>query len=239
MKSVKALLLAAGLGTRLRPITNEIPKCLVKVGGMPVLQRWLDDLLNAGCLDVTVNTHYHAEKVDDYLRSCKSNKINIRTEYEKTLLGTAGTLLNHKSTFESGITILVHADNATDFVVGRLLEAHNKRPEYCVATMLTFKTDAPEKCGIVGLNEEGVVTSFFEKQSDYHGTTANGAVYLLEPEVFEIIEVSKTDVYDFSLDVLPLLIGKIFTYHTPLPYIDIGTPENLAKAQMIWTKQNE
>ena len=78
----KALLLAAGLGTRLRPITNTIPKCLVEIGKKPILEIWLDKLSQAGCQEVLINTHYLANKIDNFLRNKKYKNMRIHTTYE-------------------------------------------------------------------------------------------------------------------------------------------------------------
>ena len=90
---IRCLLLAAGLGTRLRPITNHQPKCLVEVGGRPILEWWLEHLETIQCEKTIVNTHYHAEQVSQFLRNRKSKHIHIVERYEQKLLGTAGTLL--------------------------------------------------------------------------------------------------------------------------------------------------
>ena len=89
-KPFRTLLLAAGLGTRLRPITLHTPKCLVPIGGEPLLQRWLRTLELAGCDAVLINTHHLAEEVEAFLQSWQSGKMAIQTIHEPELLGTAG-----------------------------------------------------------------------------------------------------------------------------------------------------
>ena len=89
----RALLLAAGLGTRLRPITLDTPKCLVPIGGKPLLGHWLRKLELSGCESVLINTHYLAEQVEIFLKSWKSPTMDVQTVHEPVLLGTAGTLL--------------------------------------------------------------------------------------------------------------------------------------------------
>ena len=96
---MKAMLLCAGEGIRLRPYTSNTPKCLMPIKGTPLLEIWLDKLSNAGINDFLINTHYLSEKVNDYVNTSKYKK-SIKVTYEKELLGTAGTLLNNISFFD-------------------------------------------------------------------------------------------------------------------------------------------
>ena len=160
---IRCLLLAAGLGTRLRPITDHQPKCLVEVGGRPILEWWLDKVETIQCEKAIVNTHYHAEQVSQFLRSRTPQQMQIVERYEQKLLGTAGTLLANADFFEGSTGVLIHADNATNTELSQLIEAHQSRPEHCLLTMLTFETDTPQRCGIVEADSEGVVHSFHEK----------------------------------------------------------------------------
>ena len=107
----RTLLLAAGLGTRLRPITLNTPKCLVPIQGEPLLGRWLRQLDLNGCDSVLINTHYLAEEVEAFLKSWQSSTMSVETVYEPVLLGTAGTLLANQEFFRSGTGLLIHADN--------------------------------------------------------------------------------------------------------------------------------
>ena len=95
MKKIKALLLAAGYGTRLRPLTLNVPKCLVEINGEPLLSNWLYKLENLGCEEVLINTHYLSEKVVEFLEKFNSQKLKINISHEKEILGTAGTLIEH------------------------------------------------------------------------------------------------------------------------------------------------
>lgn len=107
---MRAILLAAGLGTRLRPLTNTVPKCLITIKGTPLLEIWINKLLNAGIESILVNTHHHADKVATFLTN--SNYRNrIVVVYEPQLLGTAGTLLTNLPFFQGDDGILAHADN--------------------------------------------------------------------------------------------------------------------------------
>ena len=232
---IRCLLLAAGLGTRLRPITCHQPKCLVEVGGRPILEWWLEHLETIQCEKTIINTHYHAEQVSQFLNNRKSQLIQIVERYEQQLLGTAGTLLANADFFQGSTGILIHADNATDTDLRDLIQAHRNRPAHCVLTMLTFATETPQSCGIVEIDSGGVVQNFHEKVKNPPGNRANGAVYVFEQELLDILQALEEQPHDFSTEILPQLIGRIYTWHTPDHFIDIGTPESLNKARQIWS----
>ena len=233
-KPIRSLLLAAGMGTRLRPITIDKPKCLVEVGNKPMLGWWLKHLETINCKEVIVNTHYHSDQVSEYIKNYKSDVLSIIERYEHKLLGTAGTLLENANFFEGCTGMLIHSDNATDIDLNKLIQAHQNRPRQCLMTMLTFTTNVPQKCGIVELDSDGIVQNFHEKVENPPGNRANGAVYVFDQELIEILQDSFEKPKDFSTEVLPRLIGRIYTHHTLNQFIDIGTPESLNRARQIW-----
>ena len=143
---MRALLLSAGFGTRLRPITNHTPKCLVPINGTPLLQIWLERLSAAGVQSFLINTHYLADKVKAFVEESDFRK-NIQLTYEDVLLGTAGTLISNIDFFQGQDGLLIHADNycLADFTAFEI--AHNNRPLGCLMTMMTFRTDDPSSCG--------------------------------------------------------------------------------------------
>ena len=228
---MKALLLAAGYGNRLKPITNTIPKCLVKINGKPLLNYWLDILNDQSITEILINTHYLSNKVNEFINNYEYNN-KIKIIYEEELLGTAGTLLKNKFFFENQPLILIHADNLSKFELDEFINKHKSRPSYCDITMMTFITDEPENCGIVEICDEGVVRKFYEKIKNPPGNLANGAVYIIEPSIFEFLTSLNKDVIDFSTEVLPHYIGKIFTYNNKVYHRDIGSPESYKKAQI-------
>ena len=161
--------------------------------------------------------------------------MDIVESYEQKLLGTAGTLLNNADFFQGNTGVLIHADNATDTDLRHLIQAHRNRPAHCLLTMLTFTTDNPQSCGIVEIDSDGVVQNFHEKINNPPGNRANGAVYVFEQELLDILRALDEQPYDFSTEILPKLIGRIYTCHTLDHFIDIGTPESLNKARQIWS----
>ena len=226
---MRAILLSAGLGTRLRPITNNTPKCLVPINGVPLLHIWLERLTAAGIGPFLVNTHYLANKVNAFIEE-SSFRTKTKVTFEENLLGTAGTLIKNLDFFQGGNGLLIHTDNycLADFSVFE--RAHNNRPSGCLMTMMTFRTDAPSSCGIVEVDENGVVIGFHEKVENPPGNLANGAVYILSSEFLEIIKTDLNYVTDFSTEVLYRFKGYIFTHEISDVFLDVGTPDRYEKA---------
>lgn len=224
---MRALLLAAGHGTRLRPITDTIPKCLVEVAGRPLLQHWLDRLLANGFERVLINTHYLSEQVDAFVADSPWREW-IDVVHEPELLGTAGTLKANRAFFEHGSGLLAHADNLTAFDPQAFASRHDARASGVDMTLMTFECDDPTQCGIVEEDEQGTVIGFHEKVANPPGTRANGAVYLFEQPVLDFIEQIDGPFIDFSNEVLPSFIGRMQTWLNTDYHRDIGTPESLA-----------
>ena len=107
---MKALLLAAGLGTRLKPITGVVPKCLVPINGKPLLEYWIDSLVTANIKKILINTHYKKELVEEFVRQNKHCKY-ITTVHEPKLLATGGTLYKNREFFQNDDVLMAHADN--------------------------------------------------------------------------------------------------------------------------------
>jgi mannose-1-phosphate guanylyltransferase len=227
---LRALLLAAGLGIRLRPLTDTVPKCLVSIRGKPLLAYWLDLLLPNGISDVLVNTHYLPRKVEAF-RDASPWRDRITLVYEPELLGTGGTILANRTFFGRKAFLVAHADNLSRFSVEGFLEAHARRPGAAAITMMTFDTDVPETCGIVETDATGLVVRFHEKVENPPSRRANGAVYILEPEVVDFIVSLGKRFVDFSNEVIPSFLGRIAVFHNTDYHRDIGSPENLRKAE--------
>jgi mannose-1-phosphate guanylyltransferase len=228
---VRALLLAAGFGMRLRPITDHIPKCLVPIHGQPLLGYWLDRLLDDGIERVLINTHYLPAVVDDFVRTSPWSE-NVDVVYEALLLGTGGTVLRNRAFFLNAPFMVAHADNLTRFNVQDFIDAHRNRPAGVDITMMTFDTDVPESCGIVELDAQGIVVGFHEKSPSPPGCRANAAVYIFEPTVIDFLATLNKEVIDLSLEVIPHYLGRMHCFHNADYHRDIGNPESLRLAEL-------
>lgn len=222
---MNAIILAGGYGTRLRPLTNRTPKCLVKIGGRPLLDRWLSTLSKSGIRSFLINTHYLSEEIVKFIESSKYAGC-VTLTYEPHLLGTNGTLIANRGFFEGQDGLLLHADNYSEANISALLHAHANRTSGCSMTMLTFASTQPESCGIVETDSQGVLVGFHEKVPDPPGCVANSAIYVLSKELIQNGPIGA----DFSEHVIPRLLGRIQTHFSREFIIDIGTPDNYALA---------
>lgn len=226
---MKAILLAAGFGTRLRPLTDSIPKCLVPIKGKPLLEIWIERLQEAGINAFLVNTHYLSPQVESFIDSSKY-KSQVQLVFEPELLGTAGTLSANLDYFDNEGGLFIHADNYCLADLVAFIDAHRHRPPNCLMTMMTFRTENPSSCGIVEIDAQNIVRGFHEKVASPPSNLANGAVYILSTEMLNKIIQNFSHVNDFSTGILPHFIGEIYTYETSEVFMDIGTPETYIAA---------
>jgi mannose-1-phosphate guanylyltransferase len=227
---MRALLLAAGFGTRLRPLTDTVPKCLVPIHGRPLLDYWLDLVFAGDAIErAVVNTHYLAPVVEAHVAASRW-KDRIDIAYEPELLGTGGTLVANRDLVGSGPVLVAHADNLTDFDLPAFQAFHAARPAEAAMSMLAFRTDAPESCGILELDTHGLVRAFHEKVANPPGNLANAAVYIVEPEIAAFAASLGKAFVDLSTEVIPHFTGRIAAMETHGYHRDIGTPESLARA---------
>jgi mannose-1-phosphate guanylyltransferase len=227
---MKAFLLAAGLGTRLRPITDATPKCLVDVGGRPMLDIWLDTLAKAGIQEVMVNTHHLAGLVAAHVADRMPSPV-VRLSHEPVLLGSAGTLLaNRDFVADDDMFLVVNADNLTDFDLGVLIDAH--RAAATIATLSVFRAPRPSECGIVEV-ADGHVIGFVEKPANPPSDLANAGMYAFHPRVLD--EIPEPLPRDIGFDLLPRLVGRARAVALDDCYfLDIGTTAALERARDEW-----
>jgi mannose-1-phosphate guanylyltransferase len=227
---MKAFLLAAGLGTRLRPLTDITPKCLVEVAGRPMLDIWLDSLAAAGVDEVLLNTHHLADLVSRHVAR-RSEPPHVRLSHEPVLLGSAGTLLANREFVDGEEEFLVvYADNLTDFDLTRLVDAH--RSGGMAATLSVFHAPRPSECGIVDVRE-GRVVGFVEKPANPPSDLANAGMYAFSPGVLD--EIRGPLPRDIGFDLLPALVGRAGVVSIGDSFfLDIGTPAALEQARSVW-----
>jgi mannose-1-phosphate guanylyltransferase len=227
---VKAFLLAAGVGSRLRPITDTTPKCMLEFDGRTLLDIWLDSLHKAGVDEVLVNLHHLAGVVEGFLRG-RSAPPAVHTVFEPELLGSAGTLLSNRYWVEEEEFFLAcNADNLTDFALGTLVEQH--RASHAAATLSVFRAPDPSACGIVELDADGVVVGFVEKPSDPVSDLANAGMYVFDPSVLDEIEGRQP--LDIGYDLLPRLVGRARAVLVDTYFRDIGTVDAYQTAKQEW-----
>lgn len=227
---MKAFLLSAGHGTRLWPLTDVIPKCLVSVRGVPMLQIWFDICHEFGIDELLINLHAHANQVREFLRR-NSNGIRVRIFEEPVLLGSAGTLRKNREWIGLDPCFWVlYGDVLTTANLSRMLEFHQQHGQ--AATMGVCEVAQPSRCGIVGTDEQGIVRSFVEKPQVPTSNLAFSGLLVATPQLLDVIP-DKVPA-DIAFDVLPQLVGRMAAYHISNYLIDIGTPETYSAAQQSW-----
>jgi mannose-1-phosphate guanylyltransferase len=229
---MRALLLAAGLGTRLRPLTNHTPKCLVPIRGRPLLSYWLNALFADPRIErALINTHHLADQVRAFVAGSPWNG-RVDLVHEEKLLGTGGTVLANRDYFGRGPLLVAHADNLTDAALAPLIDAHLAAEREILASLLAFRTSTPSSCGILEIDGRHRVIAFHEKVADPPGNLANGAVYVFEPDVVARIAALGRPVVDLSTEIIPGLLGRMLAIEHSGFFLDIGTPQALAEAAL-------
>jgi mannose-1-phosphate guanylyltransferase len=229
---VKALLLSAGLGTRLGDATKTTPKALVKIGTETILSHSLNKLFEAGANEIIVNTHYLSNQIKVYLEK-NIHKDKIKVVYEPKLLGTGGTFLSHLDYLASEDFFVMHCDNFFEESLLGVVRKHFESQTESIMTMFTFFTSESENCGVVTLGGKDIVTSFREKDPRALSKLANGAIYIFKPEIRDFLHSLNEPIRDLSTDLLPLLVHRSTAYVSTGYFLDIGTPESLEKAREI------
>ena len=233
---MKSFLLAAGLGSRLSPLTDTVPKCLVPIAGKPLLEWWMELFQTNGVTDVLINTHHHREQVKDFisLHNNEGKQPRLYEFHEKRLLGSGGTILANKD-FVAGeeYFYICYADNLTRINLTALCEFHAKHNG--VLTMALSPSNTPEQAGIVTLGENGLITEFEEKPAHPKSDLANAGIYVANQSVFSFFP--QHDFIDFAADVLQSLAGHMYGHLVMEYHLDIGTPENLQKADNDWQQK--
>lgn len=227
---MKAFLLAAGVGSRLRPLTDTTPKCMLPVGGRPMLDIWLDALTTADVDEVLVNLHHLPEVVRNHL-AARPGPPDVRMCYEPELLGSAGTLAaNRKWVADEDFFLTCYADNLTDFDLRSLIKGH--RENRAVATIGVFHSANPAAGGVVETDAAGTVTGFTEKPENPVSDLVNAGVYAFTPELID--EIDGPPPKDIGYDLLPKLVGRAKAMLIDGYFLDIGTPDAYRRACEEW-----
>ncbi|MBD3169479.1 MAG: NTP transferase domain-containing protein [candidate division Zixibacteria bacterium] len=227
---MNAFLLAAGLGTRLRPLTCEIPKCMVEICGKPLLGWWLEKLEALSIEKVLINTHHLAPQVERFVAENNFN-INIELFHEDELLGSAGTIKANRGFIDDKDFLIIYGDNLTNIDLKPMIDHHVEKSP--VMTMGLMEMPRPETRGIAVLNDDNVITDFVEKSANPPGNLANAGLKVASPELFNYLDGDKKPL-DLGFDILPRLIGKMHGFVLEGYLQDIGNPEDLESARKNW-----
>jgi mannose-1-phosphate guanylyltransferase/mannose-1-phosphate guanylyltransferase/phosphomannomutase len=234
---MKAFILAAGLGTRLRTLGLDVPKAMVPIGGKPLLEHHIELFARQGIREFVINLHYMPDKITSYFGDGSQWDALITYSHEPELLGTAGGVKKMEDVLRGGTFIVFYGDNLVRIEFGPLLEFHRARE--ALATIALFESPEPWTGGVVETNAKGRVLRFIEKPHPKQVSTKliSAGIFVVEPPVLDLIP--EQQFYDFGKDLFPKLLaeGKSLFAMKPEAYVqDVGTPERLARAQRDYQK---
>jgi mannose-1-phosphate guanylyltransferase len=209
---MRAMIMAAGLGTRLKPLTGFIPKPMVPIANRPALYHILRLLARHGITEVVVNLHHLPDTVTSYFGNGAWLGVDLRYAFEERLLGTAGGVKNNQGFLGDDTFLVLSGDALTDVDLTALLAAH--RAQGGIATLAVAEVDDSSQYGVVVIDDEERVTGFQEKPrpEDALSNLCNCGMYVFEPDIFERIPAA--EFYDFGTMVLPELLRDDLVFHT-------------------------
>ncbi len=228
---MKAVVMAGGEGSRLRPLTSRRPKPLAPIANKPVMHHIVDLLTQHGITEIVATLHYLADEIETYFGDGSALGVSMQYVVEDTPLGTAGAVKMAEELLGDGTFVIISGDAMTDVDLTALVDAHRRAGN--VATIALWRVNNPLEFGVVITDDDGRITRFLEKPSwgEVFSDTINTGIYVLEPEIFAYMEPGKN--YDFSKDIFPLLLrdGKRLGGHVISDYwADVGNLQQYQQA---------
>ena len=220
------MLLAAGLGTRLRPLTYELPKPMVPILGRPVMEHIMRLLARHGFDDVIANLHYFPDLIRNRFGDGSGYGLGLTYSYEPELMGTAGGVRNVRDHFGDETFLIISGDALTDIDLTALWEAH--RSKGGIATLALKRVDDPREFGVVIVGEDGRIQGFQEKPDPAEALSnlGNCGIYVFEPEIFDYFP--EKEFVDWAMDVFPRLLEEdvsFYGWEFPDYWNDVGSLE--------------
>lgn len=228
---MKAFIMAAGLGTRLRPLTYSLPKPLIPIANVPSIGHLMNNLRKYNIKEVVVNLHYFPELITSFLSDGKKWGIKVLYSYEKKLLGTAGGVKLKEKFFKETFLVL-SADGISDINLKKVIDFHKSKK--ALATVVLKSVNIKIDYGVVEIDKDNRIINFYEKPSldKIFTNLVNTGIYVFEPEVFKYIP--KGRFYDFGSQLLPKLSRlslPIYGYVTDEYWCDVGNLSEYRRAQ--------
>jgi mannose-1-phosphate guanylyltransferase len=232
-KRIKAVLLSAGFGTRLRPMTDTIPTCLLPIRGKPLMQYWFDNLRQAGVEEVVVNTHWLADVVEEFIGVGADRDPKVKLLHEPTLLGSAGTLAELADwASDADIVVSLYGDLLVTQKISDVVDFHLSHD--FPFTLTVAEADEPWRRGIATVDGQDIVTEFIEKPKNPVSNLAGAGMYAMSPSVLReavMLREKKGLPLDLGADLIPLLAGRMKAYRANGIILDIGTMAAYQEAQ--------
>jgi len=227
---MKALFLAGGFGTRLKPITNDLPKPMVPIIGKPLLEINIERLKKHGVDEVVLSTCYKPKKIERYFKDGREFGVKISYISEDIPLGTAGAIKNAQSFFDEAFLVF-NADILSDIDISEMIRFHKEKG--ALATIAVTQVDNPSDYGVIEHDENGFITSFKEKPKPHESSSnlINAGVYIIEPQLLD--EIPSGRAVSIERETYPMLLQKgykIALYNRCSYWLDLGTPAKYLKA---------
>jgi mannose-1-phosphate guanylyltransferase len=227
---LKAFLLAGGLGTRLRPLTDSVPKCLMPIRGRPLLDIWLELCARSAITDVLINLHAHPQPIEQHLKR-SDPPVRVRVIHEDHLLGSAGTLAVNRAWVSSDSAFwILYSDVLTNTDLNRMSEFHSRHGG--IATLGLYQVPDPSRCGVAIMDNQGSIIDFEEKPQIPRSNWVFSGLMIADCRLFDSIPTCIPA--DLAFHVLPRLLGKMRGYLIEDYVLDIGTLPNYQQAQITW-----
>ncbi|MFA4905756.1 MAG: NDP-sugar synthase [Candidatus Margulisiibacteriota bacterium] len=231
---MKAIIIAGGLGTRLRPLTYNTPKPIVPLANRPLVAHQIELLHKHGINEVILNLHYLSDEIKRILEADEKLEVKLDYSIEKTPLGTAGAVKNAEEFFDEGPLVVFNGDVIADLNISEILAFHKKKK--ALVTITLTAVDDPTSYGLVLMDADQRVKEFIEKPSwerveGVQRKNINAGLYILDPKIFR--DVPANTPYMFERDLFPRLLlegAPIYGYETSRYWIDIGNPQKYRQA---------
>ncbi len=212
MKVKRAMIMAAGLGTRLRPLTDLISKPMAPIVNRPVMEHIVRLLAKHNFTEIVCNLHWYPDVIRDYFGDGSKWGVNISYSYEEKLLGTAGGVNNVEDFFENNTFLVISGDSLTDIDLTSAKAFHKKKGG--IATLVLTRVEDTSQYGVVIIDGNNRVKGFQEKplSGEARSNLANSGIYFFEPDIFSFMP-SRGKFYDFGKNVFPDLLKKNIEYY--------------------------
>ncbi len=234
---MKAMIMAAGFGTRLLPLTADTPKPMLPIGGKPLMEHIINLLREHGFTEIIANLHHLPDKIRDYFGDGSRFGVKLFYSPETELLGTAGGV-RRCSWFLDETFLVISGDALTNIDLTAFYEYHIRKG--ALATIALKKVQEVSQYGVVITDNEGLINQFQEKPKPEEALSdlANTGIYIFEPEIFKLIP--EREMFDFGKQLFPLLVNqqqKFYGWKTKSYWCDIGSIDTYYQSQKDWQKR--
>jgi mannose-1-phosphate guanylyltransferase/phosphomannomutase len=228
---MKAIIIAGGLGTRLRPLTYNTPKPIVPLVNRPFVLHQIDLLKKFGITEIILNLHYLSDNIKNLFEDGRKHGLKIFYSLEESPLGTAGAVKNAEEYFDDQPMLVFNGDILTDINLSKMIDFHNDKKAR--VTIALTKVENPTLYGLVITDKDSRVLEFREKPAweQVVSNTINAGIYIVDPAIFK--DIPKGKEHSFERQLYPTMLEKkerIFGYKTDAYWMDIGDPTKYLKA---------